>query len=301
VEDSPAGSPFDHFLDTYGGYLPSTASRWCTRQLKLEPFEKYVGDDPVVSYVGIRGDEDREAYISNKSNIQSIFPFRKNIWSGDVTAYVLKNENIFQLERFYSEYYKNLISKDILNVVKKELSLQFPLKSKLNALLDIDVRIFNQVVIQMLKSSKYPLSNMDDYVLLNNTDILDINDIFKILEDSGIGIPKYYNKIEFEMEGQKGTYARSRSGCYFCFFQQKIEWIWLYEQHPDLFKKATDYEKEGFTWNQGYRLEELILPEQMQKIKKDHLEKLNQLNNKKSDKLLEILNDDNEGCAACFL
>ena len=66
--------PFDHFLKMYGGFLPSSNSRWCTKKLKLEPFEKFVGDDPVISYVGIRGDEEREGYISKKSNIQSIFP-----------------------------------------------------------------------------------------------------------------------------------------------------------------------------------------------------------------------------------
>jgi hypothetical protein len=53
-----------------------------------------VGDDPVVSYVGIRGDEDREGYISTKPNIQSIFPFRQNIWSEDVIGKVLSNANI---------------------------------------------------------------------------------------------------------------------------------------------------------------------------------------------------------------
>lgn len=42
------------------------------KKLKLEPFEKYVGTEPVVSYVGIRGDEEREGYISTKNNIQSI-------------------------------------------------------------------------------------------------------------------------------------------------------------------------------------------------------------------------------------
>ncbi len=63
AEDSPLGNPFDHFLESYGGYLPSSQSRWCTRKLKLDPFEEYVSDDPVVSYVGIRGDENREAYI----------------------------------------------------------------------------------------------------------------------------------------------------------------------------------------------------------------------------------------------
>ena len=43
------------------------------KNLKLVPFENFIGDDPVISYVGIRGDENREGYISTKSNIQSIF------------------------------------------------------------------------------------------------------------------------------------------------------------------------------------------------------------------------------------
>ena len=68
---------FDHFIEIYNGYLPSTNARWCTRNLKLDPFEKFVGSESTISYVGIRGDEDREGYISKKVNIQSIFPFRK--------------------------------------------------------------------------------------------------------------------------------------------------------------------------------------------------------------------------------
>ena len=41
-----------------------------------------------------------------------------------------------------------------------------------------------------------------------------------------------------------------RSGCYFCFFQQKGEWVRLADRHPDLFEKAKKYEKEeqGYTW-----------------------------------------------------
>ena len=80
--------PFDHFLKFKGQFLPSSFNRWCTKNLKLDPFEKWVGKDLVVSYVGIRGDEDREGYISHKPNIQSIFPFRKNIWSQDVISKV---------------------------------------------------------------------------------------------------------------------------------------------------------------------------------------------------------------------
>ncbi|MEJ7662190.1 MAG: hypothetical protein WKG07_22800 [Hymenobacter sp.] len=71
--------------------LPALVERPVVHQkLKLEPFERYVGTDPVVSYVGIRGDEDREGYISRKPNIQSIFPFRRNIWSEDVVQRVLQ-------------------------------------------------------------------------------------------------------------------------------------------------------------------------------------------------------------------
>ena len=74
-------------------------------------------------------------------------------------------------------------------------------------------------------------------------------------------------------DGTIGQYCRSRSGCYFCFFQQRIEWIWLYEQHPDLFKKAMDYEKDGYTWIQGEPLSELIRPERVRQIKLEQIKK----------------------------
>ncbi|MDB9314131.1 phosphoadenosine phosphosulfate reductase family protein [Spirulina sp. CS-785/01] len=68
-------------------------------------------------------------------------------------------------------------------------------------------------------------------------------DIVRLLEDSGIGYPDYYR-------------WRSRSGCYFCFFQRKYEWVKLAEEHPDLFAKAVAYEQEHadgrtYTWTQG--------------------------------------------------
>ncbi|MEQ8711446.1 MAG: phosphoadenosine phosphosulfate reductase family protein, partial [Cyclobacteriaceae bacterium] len=43
-KDTPHKTTFDHFLAEYGGYLPSSTARWCTKKLKLEPFEKYIGD-----------------------------------------------------------------------------------------------------------------------------------------------------------------------------------------------------------------------------------------------------------------
>jgi hypothetical protein len=73
-----AKAGFDYWLEVYGGYLPSPKMRWCTKMLKLKPFEEYVGDDRVISYVGLRADENRVGYISTKPNIRAIFPFKED-------------------------------------------------------------------------------------------------------------------------------------------------------------------------------------------------------------------------------
>ncbi len=302
VGNSPAGTPFDHFLEIFGGYLPSSQARWCTRKLKLEPFEKYVGDDLVVSYVGIRGDEDREAYISHKPNIQSIFPFRRNIWSEDVISKVLNNLNIAPITEIYSKIVASTKLDAGIEIVRKKVTPEFNQDQKLIALLEAGIETFNQLVFEFLKTTDYPLSIVEDYPLLDNTDVLVKDDIFRIMEESGVGLPDYYNPIEFEVNGEKGQYSRTRSGCFFCFFQQKIEWIWLYEQHPDLFNKAMHYEKDGYTWIQGERLEDLIKPVRIKLIKEDQLKRFLQLSNKKSNRLVDILDNGNEtGCAACFI
>lgn len=296
-------APFDHYLKLYGGYLPSSNSRWCTRKLKLEPFEKWVGNDPVISYVGIRGDEDREGYISKKTNIQSIFPFRKNIWSEDVIGKVLHNSNLSALIESYTSNVRTLkIFDRVMEVVKEPISNKFTTHDKLLTLLDLDTPVFNKIVFEYLKTTKYPLSNEEVFPLLENDEVLVRDDIFRILRESGVGVPAYYEKVGFEVNDKKGEYARSRSGCYFCFFQQKIEWVWLYEQHPDRFKLAMEYEKDGYTWMQDERLDELIQPERMVRIKEDHIKKQIKSTEKKSAYLLDILDDaESEGCASCFI
>ncbi|MFN0291338.1 phosphoadenosine phosphosulfate reductase domain-containing protein [Pedobacter helvus] len=301
--ENSSEDPFDHFLKMYGGFLPSSNSRWCTKKLKLDPFEKYVGTDPVVSYVGIRGDEEREGYISTKKNIQSIFPFRKNIWSEDVVAKLLSNSNIEMIE----DYAKNIdfgrFREKALQIVSKKIEPSFTQVQKLNALLDTDVKGFNHLVFEFLKTTDYPLAREKTFPLLDNEDVLVRDDIFRILKESGVGVPAYYDKIDFEINGKTGQYARSRSGCYFCFFQQKIEWVWLYEQHPDLYKKAMVYEKDGYTWIQGESLEDLIQPKRMAQIKEDYVKRMERNASKnKSPYLIDILDEEEGiGCASCFI
>lgn len=167
---------FDFWLREYNHFLPSAQTRWCTRQLKLAPFEQWVrpmlaAGDTVVSYVAIRADEDyREGYTSKHKNLKVRLPFRE---SG-----------------------------------------------------------------------------------------IDKRGVMDILESSGVGIPKYYD-------------WRSRSGCTFCFFQQKIEWVRLREQHPEAYEDAKTYEKNAlehgspFTWTKGESLDDLAKPERVQQIVED--------------------------------
>ena len=167
---------FDFWLREYDHFLPSPQTRWCTRKLKLLPFEQWIkpmlaAGDKVTTYVAIRADEDyREGYSSKQDNLSVSLPFR--------------------------------------------------------------------------------------------TAGIDRAGVMDILESSGVGYPKYYE-------------WRSRSGCTFCFFQQKIEWVRLKERHPDKFEAAKVLEKDAlehgspFTWSSGESLVELERPERVIQIVSD--------------------------------
>ncbi|MHB1681273.1 MAG: phosphoadenosine phosphosulfate reductase family protein [Bacilli bacterium] len=197
---------FDHWLQVYGGLLPSSQARWCTRKLKIEPLEAYVGTDAVISYVAIRADENRNGYVSTKPNITPVFPFKETC------------------------------------IVK--------------------------------------------------------SDVFRILEESGLGLPKYYE-------------WRSRSGCYFCFFQRRSEWVGLMDHHPDLFEKSKEYEKidsdtgQRFTWSQRESLTELEQPDRKEEIMKkaadQSLDKESKSASRTLGDLIDLDYDDELGCLACHL
>lgn len=200
------GRGFDHHLAMRRGYLPSPSNRWCTELLKLRPFEHYVGNDPVRSYIAIRADEDREGYISHKPNITPVYPFKE------------------------------------AGIVRE--------------------------------------------------------DVVDILESSGIGLAGYYE-------------WRSRSGCYFCFFQQKIEWIGLLKHHPDLFREAQRYEEfcqgqpRRYTWTGGESLAEIASPSRIAEIELEHKCRMKAAESKKPNKrLVELFSDvieEDEYDRACLI
>ena len=205
---------FDFWLKEYNNFLPSPQTRWCTRQLKLRPFELWVrpmlaAGHTVTSYVAIRADEEyREGYASKHKNLRIALPFRDN-----------------------------------------------------------------------------------------GIDKAAVGDI---LEASGVGWPEYYK-------------WRSRSGCTFCFFQQKIEWARLKKHHPEAFEEAKAYEKNAldhgspFTWSQGESLSELEKPERIIQIFKDYEERKARISSKKpvnplrpivAEDIDDIYGDD-EGNGSC--
>ncbi|MDA8901311.1 phosphoadenosine phosphosulfate reductase family protein [bacterium] len=297
-------NPFDHFLASYGNYLPSSIARWCTKKMKLEPFEQHVGDEPTISYVGIRGDEHREGYVSKRENIQTLFPFRKNIWSEDVQKLAVKD----RLDTFKEGLKARLEGPALdkaLSLADAPLGLTFTLKQKTKSLVDFDTVAFNHAIHHVLKGTDYPVGKLDAFPLLDNAENLIIDDIYNILESSGVGIPAYYLPATYtvDVDGKQveGTYSRSRSGCFFCFYQQKIEWVWLLEQHPDLYTKAKEYEKDGYTWSEE-PLTELEKPERVANIKRDHWKRTQKAAAKGTTSWKDqVMSAEGQGCTSCFI
>jgi 3'-phosphoadenosine 5'-phosphosulfate sulfotransferase (PAPS reductase)/FAD synthetase len=127
--------------------------------------------------------------------------------------------------------------------------------------------------------------------------------VMRILEDAGIGLPDYYS-------------WRTRSGCYFCFFQRKHEWVRLAEEHPDLFDRAVAYEDKvnfedkasgrKFTWSGNETLRELVA--RKGEIKLKHQASMSrQRSLPRNRPLLDVLEnildeeDDSTGCLVCHL
>ena len=105
-------------------------------------------------------------------------------------------------------------------------------------------------------------------------DCIDKDGVIEILESSGLGLPDYYK-------------WRSRSGCTFCFFQKRSEWIGLKENHPRAWEHAKSLEKQAtdnasaFTWIKDMPLTELEKPEVIAKVKEQHKKQIEKLKKNK--------------------
>ncbi|ABK77289.1 3'-phosphoadenosine 5'-phosphosulfate sulfotransferase (PAPS reductase)/FAD synthetase [Cenarchaeum symbiosum A] len=138
--------------------------------------------------------------------------------------------------------------------------------------------------------------------------------VIKILDNAGINLPEYYK-------------WRTRSGCYFCFFQRKAEWVGLADNHPELFKKAVaieqkvlkdagvsgdaDFGAQGmksgqYTWSQGETLTQLL--DRRDDIMASHEKSLKRAKeNRKNVPLVDVLSDalddddDKTPCTVCHL
>ena len=123
-------------------------------------------------------------------------------------------------------------------------------------------------------------------------------DIFRILDKFGIGVPSYYQ-------------WRTRSGCFFCFFQRKYEWVRLHDEHPHLFWQAVAYEEEHrdgrtFTWSQGESLRNLLARREeivAAHEKAEARELASQPNRPLAQVLAAALDEDDDelGCLMCHL
>lgn len=60
------------------GYLPSPKVRYCTRECKIEPLQKYLKGSPAKVYYGLRADENRTGYVPVAgSEIEPVYPLQE--------------------------------------------------------------------------------------------------------------------------------------------------------------------------------------------------------------------------------
>jgi hypothetical protein len=97
---------FDYWLKYFGGVLPSPNNRWCTRLLKLHPYNKWIKDNylyiKIKSYVGLRFDEDRSGFVPKKDGIiEPVYPFINDKLVLEDIYNILKKNGI-GLPKYYS-------------------------------------------------------------------------------------------------------------------------------------------------------------------------------------------------------
>ncbi len=165
------------------------------------------------------------------------------------------------------------------------------------------------LMVQSLTSAKSKFLSLFPFV----EDGIDHAGVLKILDEAGVGLPSYYD-------------WRTRSGCYFCFYQRKAEWVGLADRHPELFERAVAIESKvllnagagqdanyednamqgrAYTWSSGESLPELL--DRRSEILERHEGRMQRERERRENvPLVEVLagaldDDDAEGCAICSL
>lgn len=166
---------------------------------------------------------------------------------------------------FWLEEYGNFLPSPRTRWCTRQLKLR-PLEQWLRRDLDAGTIVHSYVAIRADEPTREGYqstqANMKVHLPLREAGI-DRTGVIEILDRADVGEPEYYS-------------WRSRSGCTFCFFQQKIEWVRLSEHHPGRFAEAVDYEKTAlkdgspFTWSQGESLTDLVEPARVEQIKADY-------------------------------
>lgn len=207
---------FDYHLEQHKNYLPSPQARWCTIKMKLVPFELWVkkmieeeGYTEVVSYVGIRADEpERDGFMTNNVTDEYItikMPFREDGLGREDILAILQQADLFSDDEEVKAFRDIKLGCDGIEQNLPEATVIDYFEQRLE-------------LIRNDESNPYYKSNINAKTL------------YQIVKAMDQGKPGYYG-------------WRSRSGCTFCFYQQKIEWLKLMEIYPDAFEEAKRYEK----------------------------------------------------------
>ena len=96
---------------------------------------------------------------------------------------MLANQNIEKLYNFAQNIDFGMHQSKVIQVITKKIDPVFNQDIKLNNLLDSNVKGFNQLVFEYLKTTEYPLSTEKTFPLIENDEVLIRKDIFKILEE----------------------------------------------------------------------------------------------------------------------
>lgn len=162
---------------------------------------------------------------------------------------------------FWLKEYKHFLPSPRTRWCTRQLKLR-PLEHWLKQDLEAGVVVHSYVAIRADEPNRegYQATNGNMVVHFPLREAgIDRAGVIDMLESAGVGEPEYYQ-------------WRTRSGCTFCFFQQKIEWVRLKREHPDAYEDAKCYEKTAlehgspFTWSQGESLVDLEQPDRIEAV-----------------------------------